>query len=140
MAKIISMREIVYHIIRGIPNKLEKVDSVLRAQKGLTLEEVEQILIEKEARLSKKDGDAKHNTNQDGRDEKAYKMTGNHKKKSPSGCFICGKTNHIAKQCYYRQDRSNNHFEGRNQRGKGEWRKRRRITQASGERGDKRQK
>lgn len=116
LGKTISTREIVYHVARGISYKLEKVGSVLRAQKGLSLEEVEQILSEEETRQTK-DGDIKYYTNK-GKDEKAYKMTGNYKKKNSSGCFVCGRTNHVAKQCYYRQDKSNNHSKGRNQRGK----------------------
>lgn len=86
LGKTISTREIVYHVVRGISYKLEKVGSVLRAQKGLSLEEVEQILSEKETRQTK-DGDIKYYTNK-GKDEKAYKMTGNYKKKNSSGCFV----------------------------------------------------
>lgn len=103
LGKIISMREIVYHVVRGISVRLEKVGSVLRAQKGLTLEEVEQILTEEETRLTKRNGDTKH-ANYDRKDEKAYKTTGPNKKKNNNGCFVCGRNNHIAKQCYYRQE------------------------------------
>lgn len=115
LGKIISMREIVYHVVRGIPIRLEKVGSVLWAQKGLTLEEVEQILTKKETRLTKRDGDTKH-ANYDRKDEKVYKITGTNKKKNNNGCFVCGRNNYIAKQCYYRQDRSKDNTEGRNQK------------------------
>ena len=44
----IEQREVSYHVVRGIHPKLEKVATVLRTQRNLKLEEIQQALLEEE--------------------------------------------------------------------------------------------
>lgn len=68
LGKIISMREIVYHVVRGIQSKLKKSrQCTTRSEKFVVRRsKVNSKKTEEETRLSKKDGDARNNTNHDG--------------------------------------------------------------------------
>ncbi|XP_015438721.1 PREDICTED: uncharacterized protein LOC107193730 [Dufourea novaeangliae] len=50
LGQIISDSELTFHVVRGIHPKMEKTASVLRTQRSLTIEEIEQALSEEEAR------------------------------------------------------------------------------------------
>lgn len=99
----IASRELTYHIARGVHPRMEKITGVLRAQRSLTVDEVKQALSEEEVRLRHKEGEVPHTW----KNEKAYRMTGGGSKRYSqySGCFICGKKNHQAKNCFHRSDR-----------------------------------
>ena len=47
----IEDREVVYHVVWGLHERFEKVAAILRAQRSLKLEEVQQALTEEETRI-----------------------------------------------------------------------------------------
>lgn len=100
----IELREVSYHVVRGIHPKLEKVATVLRTQRNLKLEEIQQALLEEERHSTQ----TRSVENTTWKDEKAYRATRqiNRRQDSYSGCYICGKQNHKAKECFHKKDRN----------------------------------
>ena len=100
-------RELSYHVVRGVHSRFEKVAVVLRAQRLLNLEDVQQVLEEEERRINQETSSKEHGSQSDPKDEKAYKAYRSNQRNQTkySGCFICGKKNHRAIDCYHRKDR-----------------------------------
>ncbi|UYV74280.1 hypothetical protein LAZ67_11002829 [Cordylochernes scorpioides] len=107
----ISQRELTYHIVRGIHPKLEKMAIVLRSRRDITLEEIQQSLKEEENRLY-----YKMNEIPTEEQEQAYRSRnrrGYHPDKLKK-CFICVKKGHVAKDCWFRNKRSQEQQRNRN--------------------------
>lgn len=111
----ISERQLVYNVVRGLHNKFNQIREILKTQRDKRLDEVLEILREKEREIPKK-------SNNNGQ-ETAYVTRNPYKKNFKKKCFICGKTNHLAKDCYHRKDRteketSEHHTKNRKDSGK----------------------
>ncbi|GFV09483.1 retrovirus-related Pol polyprotein from transposon TNT 1-94 [Trichonephila clavipes] len=91
----VSPRELVYHTVRGLNGKFSKVHDILKTQRGKSMDEILQILREEEATLN-----LPIKTRMDGINEAFYCKRKN--EKQTRLCYICRKSNHLAKDCYYR--------------------------------------
>ncbi|GFX65855.1 retrovirus-related Pol polyprotein from transposon TNT 1-94 [Trichonephila clavipes] len=94
-----SPRELVYHTVRGLNGKFSKVRDILKTQRGKSIDEILQILREEEATLN-----LPIKTRMDGINEAFYCKRKN--EKQTRLCYICRKSNHLAKDCYYRNTNS----------------------------------
>ncbi|KAK2577043.1 hypothetical protein KPH14_000894 [Odynerus spinipes] len=72
LGQLITDRELTFHIVRGLNAKFERIASVLRAQRSLSAEEIEQVLLEEEGRHSMPGNASTHLL----KGEKAYRATG----------------------------------------------------------------
>ena len=93
MGQVVSEREIVFHLVRGLNNRMADVATVLRSQRSATLNEIQQTLREEETRMDKS------RRVMSGVDQ-VYKT----REKFPRNrrrCFTCNKDNHIARDCYF---------------------------------------
>ncbi|GFW29485.1 retrovirus-related Pol polyprotein from transposon RE2 [Trichonephila clavipes] len=95
----VSPRELVYHTVRGLNGKFSKVLDILKTQRGKSMDEILQILREEEATLN-----LPIKTRMDGIYEAFYCKRKN--EKQTRLCYICRKSNHLAKDCYYRNKNS----------------------------------
>ncbi|GFU34167.1 retrovirus-related Pol polyprotein from transposon TNT 1-94 [Trichonephila clavipes] len=95
----VSPRELVYHTVRGLNGKFSKVRGILKTQRGKSMDEILQILREEEATLN-----LPIKTRMDGINEAFYCKRKN--EKQTRLCYICRKSNHLAKDCYYRNKNS----------------------------------
>ncbi|GFX91830.1 retrovirus-related Pol polyprotein from transposon TNT 1-94 [Trichonephila clavipes] len=95
----VSPRELVYHTVRGLNGKFSKVRDILKTQRGKSMDEILQILREEEATLN-----LPIKTRMDGINEAFYCKRKN--EKQTRLCYICRKSNHLAKDCYYRNKNS----------------------------------
>ncbi|GFX24932.1 retrovirus-related Pol polyprotein from transposon TNT 1-94 [Trichonephila clavipes] len=95
----VSPRELVYHTVRGLNGKFSKVRDILKTQRGKSMDEILQILREEEATLN-----LPIKTRMDGINEAFYCKKKN--EKQTRLCYICRKSNHLAKECYYRNKNS----------------------------------
>ncbi|GFT64794.1 retrovirus-related Pol polyprotein from transposon TNT 1-94 [Trichonephila clavipes] len=95
----VSPRELVYHTVRGLNGKFSKVRDILKTQRGKSMDEILQILREEEATLN-----LPIKTRMDGINEAFYCKRNN--EKQTRLCYICRKSNHLAKDCYYRNKNS----------------------------------
>ncbi|CAK9821285.1 Retrovirus-related Pol polyprotein from transposon TNT 1-94 [Anthophora retusa] len=105
LGRVIATREIVYHVVRGVHAKFERTSAVLRAQRDITLEDVQRILCEEEGRL--KPNNSHYHPEENVTNERAYRASYDKPKRS-SGCYICGRQNHLAKDCFHRNNRREN--------------------------------
>ncbi|GFW98417.1 retrovirus-related Pol polyprotein from transposon TNT 1-94 [Trichonephila clavipes] len=103
----VSPRELVYHTVRGLNGKFSKVRDILKTQRGKSMDEILQILREEEATLN-----LPIKTRMDGINEAFYCKRKN--EKQTRLCYICRKSNHLAKDCYYRN--KNTHSPSTSQR------------------------
>ncbi|GFS83706.1 retrovirus-related Pol polyprotein from transposon TNT 1-94 [Trichonephila clavipes] len=103
----LSPRELVYHTVRGLNGKFSKVRDILKTQRGKSMDEILQILREEEATLN-----LPIKTRMDGINEAFYCKRKN--EKQTRLCYICRKSNHLAKDCYYRN--KNTHSPSTSQR------------------------
>lgn len=92
----VSKRQVVYNVVRGLHNKFNQIRDILKTQRDKKLDEVLEILKEREGEIQKKGG----NNGQ----ETAYATRNPRKKSFIKKCFVCGKINHLAKDCYHRKD------------------------------------
>ncbi|GFU75939.1 retrovirus-related Pol polyprotein from transposon TNT 1-94 [Trichonephila clavipes] len=95
----VSPRELVYHTVRGLNGKFSKVHDILKTQREKSMNEILQILMEEEATLN-----LPIKTRMDGINEAFYCKRKN--EKQTRLCYICRKSNHLAKDCYYRNKNS----------------------------------
>ncbi|GFX15248.1 retrovirus-related Pol polyprotein from transposon TNT 1-94 [Trichonephila clavipes] len=109
----VSPRELVYHTVRGLNGKFSKVHDILKTQRGKSMDEILQILMEKEATLNlplnfklatfKKQLKTRMN---EINFEAFYCKRERKNEKQTRLCYICRKSNHLAKDCYYRNKNS----------------------------------
>ncbi|GFT68723.1 retrovirus-related Pol polyprotein from transposon TNT 1-94 [Trichonephila clavipes] len=92
-------KELVYHTVRGLNGKFSKERDILKTQRGKSMDEILQILREEEATLN-----LPIKTRMDGINEAFYCKRKN--EKQTRLCYICRKSNHLAKDCYYRNKNS----------------------------------
>lgn len=96
----ITERQIVYHTVRGLHNKFTQIKEILKTQREKRLDEIFEVLREKEREMQKGNNGA--NGQEAAYASKNYqKFKKNNKKK----CFVCGKLGHVAKVCYHRKDK-----------------------------------
>ncbi|GFY34755.1 retrovirus-related Pol polyprotein from transposon TNT 1-94 [Trichonephila clavipes] len=95
----VSPRELVYHTVRGLNGKFSKVRDILKTQRGKSMDEILQILRE-EATLN-----LSIKTSMDGINSEAFYCKRKNEKQTRL-CYICRKSNHLAKDCYYRNKNS----------------------------------
>jgi len=89
----VSFRELAYYTVRGINNQYKDIREILKTQRDKSLEEIQEILKEKEKEILRKDGRRGETKNA------AYVVQkGNIKR-----CYICGKPGHLAKKCWNRK-------------------------------------
>ncbi|GFT94414.1 retrovirus-related Pol polyprotein from transposon TNT 1-94 [Trichonephila clavipes] len=94
----VSPRELVYHTVRGLNGKFFQVRDILKTQRGKSMDEILQILREEEATLNLP-------IRMDGINSEAFYCKRKNEKQTRL-CYICRKSNHLAKDCYYRNKNS----------------------------------
>ncbi|GFX43549.1 retrovirus-related Pol polyprotein from transposon TNT 1-94 [Trichonephila clavipes] len=89
----VSPRELVYHTIRGLNGKFSKVRDILKTQRGKSMDEIFQILREEKATFN-----LPIKTRMNGINAEAFYSW---RKSEKQDFYICRKSNHLAKDCYY---------------------------------------
>ncbi|UYV76036.1 hypothetical protein LAZ67_13002273 [Cordylochernes scorpioides] len=100
----ISQRELAFHIVRGIHPRLEKIAVVLRTRRELTLDEIRQSLREEENRMN-----SKMNGSHSDENEQAYRSKdrrNHYQQNRQKECFVCHKKGHLAKDCWFKNKRT----------------------------------
>ncbi|GFY20334.1 retrovirus-related Pol polyprotein from transposon TNT 1-94 [Trichonephila clavipes] len=96
----VSPRKLVYHTVRGLNGKFSKVRDILKTERGKSMEKILQILREEETTLN-----LPIKTRMDGINSEAFYCRRKNEKQTRL-CYICRKSNHLAKECYYRNKNS----------------------------------
>lgn len=97
----VSERQLAYNVVRGLDNKFSQVREILKTQREKKLDEILEIIKEKERETHKKNSSGNNNDTQEG----AYAAKGSHKKNNKKRCYVCGRMGHLSKDCYYRKDK-----------------------------------
>ncbi|UYV82668.1 hypothetical protein LAZ67_22000457, partial [Cordylochernes scorpioides] len=108
----ISQRELAFHIVRGIHPRLEKIAVVLRTRRELTLDEIRQSLREEENRIN-----SKMNGSHSDENEQAYRSKdrrNHYQQNRQKECFVCHKKGHLAKDCWFKNKRTQEQHGKRN--------------------------
>ncbi|CAK9806335.1 hypothetical protein ANTPLA_LOCUS4843 [Anthophora plagiata] len=95
---------VIYYINRAKNIASRSAILVLRAQRDITLEDVQRILCEED---HLKPNNGHYHSEGNLTNEKAYRAS-HDKPKRTNGCNICGRHNHLAKDCFHRNDRREN--------------------------------
>lgn len=90
----------------GLHSKFGQIREILKTQREKRLDEVLEILREKERELQKKNNNGRDNQ------ETAYATRNHHKKNNKKKCFVCGKIGHLPKNCYHRKDKQEQEISG----------------------------
>ncbi|GFV05837.1 retrovirus-related Pol polyprotein from transposon TNT 1-94 [Trichonephila clavipes] len=96
----VSPRALVYHTVRGLNGKFSKVRDILKTQRGKSMDEILQILREEEATLN-----LPIKTRMNEIISEAFYCKRKNEKQTIL-CYICRKSNHLAKDCYNRNKNS----------------------------------
>ncbi|UYV75826.1 hypothetical protein LAZ67_13001452 [Cordylochernes scorpioides] len=108
----ISQRELAFHIVRGIHPRLEKIAVVLRTRRDLTLDEIRQSLREEENLMN-----SKMNGSHSDENEQAYRSKdrrNHYQQNRQKECFVCHKKGHLAKDCWFKNKRTQEQHGKRN--------------------------
>lgn len=108
LGHVVPIRELVFHIVRGLNRKMEGIAAILRTQRSASMEEIQQALSEEETRLGNSLRQEKY--------EKAYKVREGNKSgmfNNNKRCFVCNKVGHLANQCWHRKS-NERLFDGKN--------------------------
>ncbi|UYV66039.1 hypothetical protein LAZ67_3006262 [Cordylochernes scorpioides] len=108
----ISQRELAFHVVRGIHPRLEKIAVVLRTRRELTLDEIRQSLREEANRMN-----SKMNGSHSDENEQAYRSKdrrNHYQQNRQKECFVCHKKGHLAKDCWFKNKRTQEQHGRRN--------------------------
>ncbi|UYV77867.1 hypothetical protein LAZ67_15002623, partial [Cordylochernes scorpioides] len=108
----ISQRELAFHIVRGIHPRLEKIAVVLITRRNLTLDEIRQSLREEENRMN-----SGMNGSHSDENEQAYRSKdrrNHYQQNRQKECFVCHKKGHLAKDCWFKNKRTQEQHGRRN--------------------------
>ncbi|GBN13319.1 Retrovirus-related Pol polyprotein from transposon TNT 1-94 [Araneus ventricosus] len=95
----VSPRELVYYTVRGLKGKFAKVRDILKTQRDKSIDEVLEILREEETSFN-----LPSSTRAEGRSADVFYS----RKSKNSGmrlCYVCRRPNHVAKDCFYRNQK-----------------------------------
>ncbi|GBO14245.1 hypothetical protein AVEN_236813-1 [Araneus ventricosus] len=92
----VSLRELVYYTVRGLKGKFVQVQDILKTQHDKSIEEILEILREKETSFNSPSSTRAEGTSAYSR---KYKNSGMRL------CYVCRRPNHVAKDCFYRNQR-----------------------------------
>ncbi|GBN82325.1 Retrovirus-related Pol polyprotein from transposon TNT 1-94 [Araneus ventricosus] len=95
----VSPRELVYYTVRGLKGKFAKVRDILKTQRDKSVDEVLEILREEETSFN-----SPSSTRAEGRSADVFYS----RKSKSSGmrlCYVCRRPNHVAKDCFYRNQK-----------------------------------
>ncbi|GBN25648.1 Retrovirus-related Pol polyprotein from transposon TNT 1-94 [Araneus ventricosus] len=95
----VSPRELVYYTVRGLKGKFAKVQDILKTQRDKSIDEVLEILREEETSFN-----SPSSTRAEGRSADVFYS----RKSKNSGmrlCYVCRRPNHVAKDCFYRNQK-----------------------------------
>ncbi|GBN69512.1 Retrovirus-related Pol polyprotein from transposon TNT 1-94, partial [Araneus ventricosus] len=95
----VSPRELVYYTVRGLKGKFVKVRDILKTQRDKSIDEVLEILREEETSFN-----SPSSTRAEGRSADVFYS----RKSKNSGmrlCYVCRRPNHVAKDCFYRNQK-----------------------------------
>lgn len=104
----ISDRELVYHVIRGLNGKFNRIRSILKTQRDKKLDDILEDLRGEERELNnqKKHHDATY-TARDG------------KRNIGKKCYVCKKPRHLAKTCWHRKSGDGEKMDRQRDKGRG---------------------
>ncbi|KAK2578204.1 hypothetical protein KPH14_012815 [Odynerus spinipes] len=91
----VTPRELAYYTVRGINNQYKDIREILKTQRDKSIEEIQEILKEKEKEVNRRDS---HFKDAEGAAYAVRKENSN-----PRRCYECGRIRHIAKACWYRR-------------------------------------
>ncbi|GBM51389.1 Retrovirus-related Pol polyprotein from transposon TNT 1-94, partial [Araneus ventricosus] len=95
----VSPWELVYYTVRGLKGKFAKVRDILKTQRDKSIDEVLEILREEETSFN-----SPSSTRAEGRSADVFYS----RKSKNSGmrlCYVCRRPNHVAKDCFYRNQK-----------------------------------
>ncbi|GBL93468.1 hypothetical protein AVEN_59670-1 [Araneus ventricosus] len=95
----VSPRELVYYTVRGLKGKFVKVRDILKTQRDKSIDEVLEILREEEASFNSPSSTQTEGTSADVFYSSKYKYSGMRL------CYVCRRPNHVAKDCFYRNQK-----------------------------------
>lgn len=84
----------MYNVVRGLHNKFNQIREILKTQREKKLDDILEVLREKEKELQKKNG---------GNGQEAAYISKHRKGFQKKKCYVCGKLGHIAKD-YHRKE------------------------------------
>lgn len=88
-------RQLVYNVVRGLHSKFNQTCKILKTQREKKLDDILEILREKEKELQEKSGSNGQETAYTSKHSKGFQ-----KKK----CYVCGKLGRMAKDCWHRKE------------------------------------
>ncbi|GBN54982.1 hypothetical protein AVEN_267611-1, partial [Araneus ventricosus] len=95
----VSPRELVYYTVRGLKGKFLQVRDILKTQHDMSIDEVLEIFREEETSFNSPSSTRAEGTSADVFYSRKYKNSGMRL------CYICRRPNHVAKECFYRNQR-----------------------------------
>ncbi|GBM86130.1 hypothetical protein AVEN_75405-1 [Araneus ventricosus] len=95
----VSPRELVYYTVRGLKGKFVKVRDILKTQRDKSIDEVLEILREEETSINSPSSTHAEGTSADVFYSRKYKNSGMRL------CYVCRRPNHVAKDCFYRNQK-----------------------------------
>ncbi|GBL88924.1 hypothetical protein AVEN_159015-1 [Araneus ventricosus] len=95
----VSLRELVYYTVPGLKGKFVKVRDILKTQRDKFIDEVLEILREEETSFNSPSSTRAEGTSTDVFYSRKYKNSGMRL------CYVCRRPNHVAKGCFYRNQK-----------------------------------
>ncbi|GBM55275.1 hypothetical protein AVEN_272345-1 [Araneus ventricosus] len=95
----VSPRELVYYTVRDLQGKFVKVRDILKTQRDKSIDEVLEILREEETSFISPSSTRAEGTSADVFYSRKYKNFGMRL------CYVCRRPNHVAKDCFYRNQK-----------------------------------
>ncbi|GBO22173.1 Retrovirus-related Pol polyprotein from transposon TNT 1-94 [Araneus ventricosus] len=95
----VSPRELVYYTVRGLKGKFAKVRDISKTQRDKSIDEVLEILREEEASFN-----SPSSTRAEGRSADVF-YSRKFKNSGRRLCYVCRRPNHVAKDCFYQNQK-----------------------------------